>query len=159
VVTSYTRWLESVPVWANFRQRALETAIAEITKRTDLHVEIKSLERSKHRRVTSVTLRLRSKRCRTLIELAKSGPATSVRPPDFLESMLVDSTRVDRQLSSGFVGYRPNPKVQQTSDYRSKAGSPHTLYHSPEVFDSLHRKRTRRVSKPYRLLILGSFVP
>jgi plasmid replication initiation protein len=32
-------------VWANFRQRALNTAIAEINKKTDLHVEIESLEK------------------------------------------------------------------------------------------------------------------
>jgi hypothetical protein len=32
----------------------LDTAIAEISKKTDLHVEIESLERSKHRRVTAV---------------------------------------------------------------------------------------------------------
>jgi hypothetical protein len=44
-----------LPVWANFRQRALDTAIAEITKKTDLKITIESLERSKHRRVTSVT--------------------------------------------------------------------------------------------------------
>jgi hypothetical protein len=45
--------------WANFRQRALDTAILEITKKTDLKISIKSLERSKHRRVTSVTLSCR----------------------------------------------------------------------------------------------------
>jgi plasmid replication initiation protein len=44
-----------LPVWANFRQRALDVAILEINKKTDLNVEIESLERSKHRRVTSVT--------------------------------------------------------------------------------------------------------
>jgi plasmid replication initiation protein len=44
-----------LPIWANFRQRALDTAIAEITKKTDLRIEVESLERSKHRRVTSVT--------------------------------------------------------------------------------------------------------
>jgi Initiator Rep protein, WH2 len=43
-----------LPVWANFRQRALDTAIAEITKKTDLKITIESLERSEHRRVTSV---------------------------------------------------------------------------------------------------------
>jgi plasmid replication initiation protein len=42
-------------VWANFRQRALDTAIVEITKKTDISIQIESLERSKHRRVTSVT--------------------------------------------------------------------------------------------------------
>jgi hypothetical protein len=41
-------------VWANLRQRALDTAIAEITKKTDISIQIESLERSKHRRVTSV---------------------------------------------------------------------------------------------------------
>jgi plasmid replication initiation protein len=44
-----------LPVAANFRQRALDTAMAEITKKTDLKIAIKSLERSKHQRVTSVT--------------------------------------------------------------------------------------------------------
>ena len=53
-----------VPVrngWAstNFRQRALDTAIVEITKKTDLNVAIESLERSKHRRVTSVTFAIK----------------------------------------------------------------------------------------------------
>jgi hypothetical protein len=32
----------------------LDTAISEITKKTDLNNEIESLERSKHRRVTTV---------------------------------------------------------------------------------------------------------
>ena len=43
-----------LPVWANFRQRALDIAVVEITKKTDLKISIKSLERAKHRRVTSV---------------------------------------------------------------------------------------------------------
>jgi hypothetical protein len=43
-----------LPVWANFRQRALDTAIVEITKKTDLKIAIASLERSKHRRVMAV---------------------------------------------------------------------------------------------------------
>ena len=43
-----------LPDW-NFRQRALDIAVVEITKKTDLKISIKSLERSKHRRVTSVT--------------------------------------------------------------------------------------------------------
>jgi plasmid replication initiation protein len=44
-----------LPIWSNFRQRALDVAILEINKKTDLKISIKSLERSKHRRVTSVT--------------------------------------------------------------------------------------------------------
>jgi hypothetical protein len=45
----------TLPVWANLRQRALNTAIAEINLKTDLNVELKSQERSKHRRVTTLT--------------------------------------------------------------------------------------------------------
>src|SRR5271166_1388474 len=41
--------------FGDLRQRALDTAIAEITKKTDISIEIESLERSKHRQVTSVT--------------------------------------------------------------------------------------------------------
>ena len=44
-----------LPVWANFRQRALDTAIAEITKKTDLKIALESLEQSKYRRVTALT--------------------------------------------------------------------------------------------------------
>jgi hypothetical protein len=35
-------------------RRALDTAIVEVTKKTDISIQIESLERSKHRRVTSV---------------------------------------------------------------------------------------------------------
>jgi hypothetical protein len=49
-----------LPVWANFRQRALDTAIEEITKKTDIRIAIESLARSKHRRVTSVTFSISS---------------------------------------------------------------------------------------------------
>ena len=44
-----------LPVWANLRQRALDTAMTEITKKTDISIQIESLERSLHRRVTSLT--------------------------------------------------------------------------------------------------------
>ena len=42
-----------LPVWANFRQRALDVAITEINKKTDLNIEIESLEQAKHWRVTT----------------------------------------------------------------------------------------------------------
>jgi hypothetical protein len=45
----------ALPVWANFRQRALDTAIAQINQKTDLTVALESLERSKYRRVTALT--------------------------------------------------------------------------------------------------------
>jgi plasmid replication initiation protein len=47
-------------VWANLRQRALDTAIAEINEKTDLHIALASLERSKHRRVTALTFAIKA---------------------------------------------------------------------------------------------------
>jgi hypothetical protein len=46
-------------VWANFRQRGLDVAIAEINRKTDLRIEIESLEQAKHRRVTGVNFVIR----------------------------------------------------------------------------------------------------
>jgi hypothetical protein len=42
-------------LWANLRQRALDPPILEINNKTDLKIEVESLERSKHRRVAFVT--------------------------------------------------------------------------------------------------------
>jgi hypothetical protein len=39
--------------WANFRQRALDSAIAEINAKTDLEIAIESIDRSKHWRFTA----------------------------------------------------------------------------------------------------------
>jgi len=50
-----------LPVWANFRQRALDTAIVEITKKTDMSIEIESLVRSKYRRVTTVIFAIKER--------------------------------------------------------------------------------------------------
>ena len=44
-----------LPIWANLRQRALDIAIAEINRKTDLNIVLDSLERAAHRRVTSLT--------------------------------------------------------------------------------------------------------
>ena len=44
-----------LPIWANFRQRDLDVAIAEINRKTDLKIAIQSIEQAKHRRLTSVT--------------------------------------------------------------------------------------------------------
>jgi Initiator Replication protein len=43
-----------LPVWANLRQRGLDTAIREINAKTDLHIQLESLERSRHRRITAL---------------------------------------------------------------------------------------------------------
>jgi hypothetical protein len=47
-------------VWANLRQRALDTAIAEINKKMDLNIALGSLGRSKHRRVTTLSFAIKA---------------------------------------------------------------------------------------------------
>jgi len=49
-----------LPIWANFRQRALDTAILEINKKTDLGIKLSSIERSKHRRVVALTFAIKA---------------------------------------------------------------------------------------------------
>jgi hypothetical protein len=49
-----------LPVWANLRQSALGVAISEINKKTDLNIAIESLERSLHRRVTSLIFAIKT---------------------------------------------------------------------------------------------------
>ena len=49
-----------LPVWANLRQRALDTAIKGINAKTDVHIQLESLERSAHRRVTAVTFAIKA---------------------------------------------------------------------------------------------------
>jgi len=48
-----------LPVWANLRQRALDTAIAEINKKTDLMISLEELGRSRHRRITTLTFAIK----------------------------------------------------------------------------------------------------
>jgi hypothetical protein len=47
-----------MPVWANFQQRALGVATAEVNAKTDLKIKVVSIERSKHRRVVALTFGL-----------------------------------------------------------------------------------------------------
>jgi hypothetical protein len=47
-------FFRGISVWANLRQRALAPAIAEINKKSDLNIALESLERSLHRRVTTL---------------------------------------------------------------------------------------------------------
>jgi plasmid replication initiation protein len=49
-----------LPIWANFRQRALNVAIAEINKKTDLRIKLASIERSKHWRVVALTFAIKT---------------------------------------------------------------------------------------------------
>jgi hypothetical protein len=50
-----------LPIWANFRQRALDVAMAEINRKTDLHIELEALERSKYRRVNALSFAIKIK--------------------------------------------------------------------------------------------------
>jgi len=53
----------ALPLWANFRQRVLDVAIAEINKTTDLNLEIESSERSGHRiSVLTFTIKTQERR-------------------------------------------------------------------------------------------------
>jgi transcriptional regulator with XRE-family HTH domain len=66
VAQQLSDWLRNIikeaplPVWANLRQRALDTAMTEINKKTDLNIAIESLERSLHRRVTSLIFAIKT---------------------------------------------------------------------------------------------------
>jgi plasmid replication initiation protein len=47
--------------WANFRQRALNLAIAEINKKTDLHITLRSLEKAEHSRVAALIFAIKAR--------------------------------------------------------------------------------------------------
>ena len=48
-----------LPVWANLRQRALDTAMTEINRKTDLKISLEQLGRSRHRRITTLTFEIK----------------------------------------------------------------------------------------------------
>jgi plasmid replication initiation protein len=48
-------------VWANLRQRALDTAIKEINAKTDLNIAIESIERAAYRRVTALAFAIKAR--------------------------------------------------------------------------------------------------
>jgi plasmid replication initiation protein len=50
--------------WANFRQKALNVAMAEINKKTDLNIRLESLEQAEHGRVTALTFAIRTQAVR-----------------------------------------------------------------------------------------------
>jgi plasmid replication initiation protein len=48
-----------LPIWANFQQRALDVAILEVNRKTDLKIKLASIERSKHRRVVALNFTIK----------------------------------------------------------------------------------------------------
>jgi plasmid replication initiation protein len=61
IVGSYFLRRTAFIVWANFKQRALDLAIGEINKKTDLDIELESIERAKHRRVSGLVFSIKAK--------------------------------------------------------------------------------------------------
>ena len=59
--------------WGNLRQRALDTAIREINKKTDLNIALESLERSLHRRVIALVFAIKEQAVRIGDSKAKSA--------------------------------------------------------------------------------------
>jgi plasmid replication initiation protein len=49
-----------LPVWANFQQRALDVAIAQVNAKTDLKIKLASTKRSKHRRVVALNFTIKT---------------------------------------------------------------------------------------------------
>jgi plasmid replication initiation protein len=56
--------VQEVPLslWASFRQRALDVALQEINNKTDVKIEVESIQRAKHRRVEAVTFAIEEQR-------------------------------------------------------------------------------------------------
>ena len=48
------------PSRANFQQRALDVALAEVNSKTDLKIKLASIERSKYRRVVALNLTIKT---------------------------------------------------------------------------------------------------
>jgi plasmid replication initiation protein len=75
-------------LWANFRQRALDLAIGEINKKTDLNIELESIERAKHRRVTGLVFSIKAQSTHSQFPFKLVKPRSAVlRLPDFVEPM------------------------------------------------------------------------
>jgi plasmid replication initiation protein len=49
-----------LPLWANFQQRALNVAIAQVNATTDLRIKLASIERSKYRRVVALNFTIKT---------------------------------------------------------------------------------------------------
>jgi plasmid replication initiation protein len=60
-------------VWANLRQRALDTTIKEINAKTDLNVAIESIERAAHRRVTALIFAIKARMASKYLGIEQSN--------------------------------------------------------------------------------------
>ena len=49
-----------LPIWANFQQRALDVALRDVNRKTDLKIKLVSIERSKHRRVVALDFAIKT---------------------------------------------------------------------------------------------------
>jgi plasmid replication initiation protein len=49
-----------LPIWANFKQRALDVAIREVNAKTDLKIKLASIEQIKQRRVVALNFTIKT---------------------------------------------------------------------------------------------------
>jgi plasmid replication initiation protein len=49
-----------LPIWANFKQRALDVAIREVNAKTDLKIKLASIEHLKQRRVVALNFTIKT---------------------------------------------------------------------------------------------------
>jgi ATP-dependent DNA ligase len=87
----------------------LDLAIGEINKKTDLNIELESIERAKHRRVTGLVFSIKAQSTPVSFRSVKPRSA-ALRLPDFVEPMkakLVGSMPVGAWIYEiKFDGYR-----------------------------------------------------
>jgi plasmid replication initiation protein len=63
----------ALAAWANFRNRALDTAVSEINKKADLNIRLVSREQSRHGRIAALTLAIKAQ----AVPNGHSSPAKS----------------------------------------------------------------------------------
>ena len=49
-----------LPIWANFKQRALDVAIREVNAKTDLKIKLASIDHLKQRRVVALNFTIKT---------------------------------------------------------------------------------------------------
>jgi plasmid replication initiation protein len=58
-------------LWANLKQRALDVALKEINKASDIYLELEFTGRGNHRKVQSLGFRITSKKHATLLRVIR----------------------------------------------------------------------------------------
>ena len=109
-----------LPIWANLRQRALDTAIGDINKKTDLHIEIESLEKLGNR-VNALNFSVKTQK-----------PPKAGRPPTETEEIHRTFARVSRADESKARRFKADR-------WRHKQCRPEWMVHRRSIDHSLRR--------------------